>query len=217
MTSLRDEQKQIARNRILEALAAEIIEHGLLDLSIPAVAERAEVSQRTVYNYFENKDALVRSLYQRAEQWMVDRGGRDVEPDIELIPQALEINFSLFTEMGDVTAALARIRTELHRDHELDASAGRGHERRTEALRTGLAEVRPDLEPDELAAVTAIFRLMFRFETWDYLTNDFGLSGTDAGKVSAWAFSVLLDALKNDKGPFDLRNQDEIRRGNEKP
>jgi len=203
MTSLRDEQKQIARDRILEALAVEIAKNGLLDLSIPVVAERAGVSQRTVYNYFENKDVLVRSLYQRAEQWMEDRGGRDVEPDIELIPQALEINFSLFTEMGDVTAALARIRTELHRDPGVDASADRGHESRTEALRTGLAEVRPDLEPDELAAVTAILRLLFRFETWDYLANDFSLSGADAGRVAAWAFSVLLDALKNDQGPFD--------------
>jgi len=203
MTSLRDEQRQIARDRILEALAVEIANNGLLDLSIPAVAERAGVSQRTVYNYFENKDVLVHSLYQRAEQWMEDRGGRDVEPDIELIPQALEINFSLFTEMGDVTAALARIRTELHRDPGVDASADPGHEPRTEALRTGLAEVRPDLEPDELAAVTAILRLLLRFDTWDYLAKDFGLSGADAGRVAAWAFSVLLDALKNDKGPFD--------------
>ena len=203
MTSLRDQQKRIARDRILEALAVEIALNGLLDLSIPTVAERAGVSQRTVYNYFENKDALVRSLGEWAEQWMEDRGGRDVEPDIELIPQAVEINFPLFTEMGDVTTALARIRTELHRDPELDASADRGHERRTEALRTGLAEVRPDLEPDQLAAVTAIFRLVFRFETWDYLANDFGLSGADAGRVAAWAFSVLLDALENNQGPFD--------------
>lgn len=131
---------------------------------------------------------------------MDDRGGRVVEPDIELIPQALEVNFALFAEMGDVTTALARIRSELHRDHGLTDS---GHERRTEALRAGLAEARPDLDPDELAAVTAIFRTLFRFETWDYLANDFGLSGADAGRVAAWAYSVLLDALQNGRGPFD--------------
>lgn len=203
MGSLRDEQKRIARDRILEALAAEITENGLLDLSIPTVAERAGVSQRTVYNYFENKDALVRALADWAEQWMEDRGGRVVEPDIKLIPQALEVNFALFAEMGDVTTALARIRSELHRDPGLYGLTDSGHERRTEALRAGLTEVRPDLDPDELAAVTAIFRTLFRFETWDYLANDFGLSGADAGRVAAWAYSVLLDALQDGRGPFD--------------
>lgn len=203
MGSLRDEQKRIARDRILEALAVEIAEHGLLDLSVPAVAERAGVSQRTVYNYFENKDVLVRSLGEWAEQWMEDHGGRVVETDLDKIPQALEVNFRLMSEMGAVTAAFARIRAEIHRDPEVQRPRGGGHDRRTDAMREGLTAVRPDLDSVELAGVTAIFRTMVSFETWNHLANEFGLSGAEAGRLSAWVFTVTLEALRDGRGPFD--------------
>ncbi len=201
MGSLRDEQKRIARDRILEALSVEIVENGLLDLSVPAVAERAGVSQRTVYNHFANKEVLVNALGTWAEEWMDERGGRIVEPDVDLIPEAIEINFALFSEMGDLTAALARIRDSIDREHRFDATGSR--DRRTENLRVGLAESRPDLDDRQLDAITAIFRNAFRFETWSFLANESGLSGEDAGTVAAWAYSVLFKALLDNQGPFD--------------
>jgi len=100
MESLRDEQKRIARDRILEALATEIATNG-----------RAGVSQRTIYNYFETKDALVAALTDWSEQWMERRGGPLVEPDLDKIPDAVVTNFALFEDMGDIGTAVTRIRT----------------------------------------------------------------------------------------------------------
>jgi len=203
MGSLRDEQKRIARDRILEALAEEIAEHGLLDLSVPAVAERADVSPRTVYNYFENKDVLVGSLPEWAEAQLKKRGGRIVEADLDQIPQAIEINFPLFSELGPVSTALARIAATADVDSPAMATTNRLSSRRTDAVRTAIARVRPDLDSDAVEAVTAMFRTIMSFGMWSRLANDFGLSGADAGRVAAWAHSVLLDALRDGHGPFD--------------
>ncbi|MCH7583710.1 MAG: TetR/AcrR family transcriptional regulator [Acidobacteria bacterium] len=203
MGSLREEHKRIARDRILEGLAVEIAEHGLLGLSVPAVAERAGVSQRTVYNYFENKDVLVGSLGEWAETQLRQRGGRIVEADLDQIPQALEINFRLFSELGALSTALARIAATADVDSPAMATTNRLSSRRTDAVRIAIARVRPDLDSDAVEAVTAMFRTVMSFGTWSRLANDFGLSGADAGRVAAWAFSVLLDTLRDGRGPFD--------------
>lgn len=203
MGSLRDEQKQIARDRILEAVAAEIAEHGLRELSIPAVAERAGISQRTIYNHFENKDSLVRSLDAWSEAWMEERGGVAVEADMDKIPDAIRINFGLFSEMGTLTTALGRVRADFRLTANEGASLGPGHEARTEVTRDWIRRLRPDLAPSEVAMFAACFRSLISFENWNRLTSDGGLSGEDAGAVTAWAFSTLMSAVKDGAGPSD--------------
>lgn len=202
MESLRDQQKRLARDRILEALAVEIAENGLLDLSISAIADRAGVSQRTIYNYFDTKEALVGSLEEWSEEWMEQRGGPLVERDIDKVPEALVYNFDLFDKMGDLAIALARIRADALHSAEPDAAFGSGHLKRTEVMRDSLAEIRPDLDDDELRALTGILRLEIGFDMWNRLTKEYGLSGTDAGRVAGWAHSVLIDAVRQGEGPF---------------
>lgn len=60
--SLRDEQVALTRRRIVDAVAALLVDEDPAALSVPAVAERAGVSVRTVYRHFEDKAALVRSV-----------------------------------------------------------------------------------------------------------------------------------------------------------
>jgi len=201
MESLRDEQKRIARDRILEALATEIATNGLLELSISSVAERAGVSQRTIYNYFETKEALVAALTDWSEQWMERRGGPLLEPDLDKVPDALVTNFALFEDMGDITTALTRIRANAPNDTPNADRYGKGHIERTKTVQSSLAEIRPDLAAEELEALTAIFRMLMGFNTWNILTTEYGLPAVNAGNVTAWAFSVMLAAVRNGEGP----------------
>ncbi|MFV1999342.1 MAG: TetR/AcrR family transcriptional regulator [Acidimicrobiia bacterium] len=202
MESLRDEQKRIARDRILEALAAEVAENGLLDLSMAAVAERSGVSQRTIYNYFETKEALVGSLEDWSEEWMERHGGPLVLHDLDKIPEALVTNYQLFDDMGDIATAIARIRSDAPDDTTTRERFGTGHVKRTEAVRSSLAEVRPDLAEEDLDALAAIFRGVTGFDMWNVLSKEYGLSGAAAGRVAGWAFSAMLHAVRNGEGPY---------------
>lgn len=202
MSTLRDEQKRIARERILQALAVEIDENGLLELSVPAVAERAGVSQRTVYNYFENKDAMVSALGEWTEEWIAERGGPSVWADIDEIPKDLVTVFSLFSEMGVLARAVVRIRSDVDRT---DGILGPQDERssvRTETLRSDLARLRPDLDEESIASALALFRMIISLESWHWLVVDHGLTGAEAGRVAGWAFTELLDAFRAGRGPF---------------
>lgn len=200
--SLRTEQRRLARERILAATAEVIVADGLMNLSLPAVAERAGVSLRTVYNYFETKDGLVESLSEHVVAEMVERGGRDVETDATALPDAIRTNWRLFDAAGTKGLALGRILGEhiARGGHATDSGQSRA---RTAGLRVGLAELRPDLTDDQLDAVTALVRLHVSFHSWYRLTQEFGVDSETAGRLSAWAFEVMRDALASGRGPFD--------------
>ena len=203
MGTLRDEQKQIARNRIMEAVAGEIAEHGLVDLSIPDVATRAGVSQRTVYNYFNSKEGILSAFGGWAVQRLEALGGRQVEKDLPMIADAIEVNFRFFSEMGEISAALARI----------SAAAGFGapqlevtdvmQRARTEAVSSAIEREYRDLDPAQAAAVTAIIRQLMSFDTWHRLTAGFGIPGVEAGRTAAWVYRLVLDALDGGSVPFE--------------
>ena len=61
-----DEEIQAMRERILDAAQALLQEKGADGLSIRKIADRVGVSHMTLYTYFENRAAIVKSLRERA-------------------------------------------------------------------------------------------------------------------------------------------------------
>lgn len=58
---------------ILSAAWTLLLERGYKDLSIEAIARKAAVSKRTIYDRFGSKDGLFEALVERAsEQWRID-------------------------------------------------------------------------------------------------------------------------------------------------
>jgi AcrR family transcriptional regulator len=67
------ERKKTATRLALHTAALELVaEHGLDGVSVEAIAERAEVSPRTFFNYFPAKDDAVLGLDPGAEQHQVE-------------------------------------------------------------------------------------------------------------------------------------------------
>ncbi len=60
--SIRDEQKQRTRQRLLDAAAEVFEEQGFFTASIDAIVERAGVSRPTFYQYFKNKTQALSAL-----------------------------------------------------------------------------------------------------------------------------------------------------------
>ena len=59
VTERKEREKEFKRSIMLEAAEELILEKGLDQLNMDEVAERAEVSKGSLYQYFNNKNDLV--------------------------------------------------------------------------------------------------------------------------------------------------------------
>jgi AcrR family transcriptional regulator len=59
MSGLREKQKALRHDRILESAARLFREHGYEDVKMEAIAAEAEVAIGTIYNYYQNKGDLL--------------------------------------------------------------------------------------------------------------------------------------------------------------
>lgn len=62
--------KRSARERLLDAAAELFYAHGVTNVGIDAIIERAGVAKMSLYNHFKSKDALIAAtLERRDEEW----------------------------------------------------------------------------------------------------------------------------------------------------
>lgn len=58
----RETEKEALKQKIFDGASKLIIEHGYEKLSIRKLAEKIEYSPAVIYNYFENKDDIIRAI-----------------------------------------------------------------------------------------------------------------------------------------------------------
>ena len=165
------------RDAVLDALI-ELADESNDEPTIERIAERAGVSYRSVYRYFDDRTDLMLSAITRVmgNLWSIF----DVEnlghgPLDERIEQLTTVRVAAYRRL----APLAR--TAVHRRANEPAVA-EGYDRVREYLREQLAQ---QFEP-ELAAmavpesklVLAALDTMFQFESLDYLANHDGMTDT---------------------------------------
>jgi AcrR family transcriptional regulator len=189
---LRERQKALARDTILSAAADQIAEVGLIEFSIPDIARRAGVSQRTVYNYFANRRELIESLNDWINERLLERGGYNSVDSLDLLPTAVEANFLLFSEMGDLTRAFAKA------DDSAYEAVADDRSQRT-AVFVNLAEEEfPGLPRERARAIGALLRSLCGSKNWYQLTNSLGLEPEEAASVTAWAAGALIEAARKE-------------------
>jgi AcrR family transcriptional regulator len=178
--SLRQAQRAVTEQRIIEALAALINEENPLDISMAAVAKRAAVSEPTLYRHFPTKRDLfaalagyqfrtvaaglapasaddladaVRTVFQRSAEMENVVRWTLAAPDPQRVPRL------------NVAARLAMLRTAL------GGQAGRDDEDATFLLRTVLLLTSP--------------------MAWLYWKDYLGLEPADAAATAGWAIKIL--------------------------
>lgn len=186
--SLRERQKRMAREAILEAVADQVAEAGSLDFSVADVARRAGVSHRTVYNYFGSRQELIDAVSEWANERMRSLGGTITPDRLGDIPPAVKVNFALFEEMGGLAEAFARM------DTAGETTAARNA--RTAAFTAVVAPACPDLDERQRLAVAAVLRQLASVRSWYLLTREHGLSVEEAAAVTSWALDRLTSALE---------------------
>lgn len=204
---LRSEHARLTRERIVAALAAELVSRGADELSVGRLARRAHVSEPTVYRHFPNRAALLGALESHLGEIL------EAPP----IPAAV-------ADLPATALAIARCRGR----HELLACAAQrvgvmrelrehGRELRDVEFGAAVAADTRHLAAPEAAAATALLRMLTGNDVWVALHEHFGLDAETAGRVCAWALGALLATLRRDRaaGRAALVDDDTVARADE--
>ncbi|OWY61291.1 hypothetical protein B7486_64555, partial [cyanobacterium TDX16] len=179
-----------SRRRVVEAML-DLLDEGQVDPTAQQVADRAEVSLRTVFHHFQSMEVVFTECWklQMERQWSPDRLPR-VDPDGPLdqrIHQAVEGRVSLFERIAGPR------RAAMHRAPDSPILA-KGLRESAAGLRRLLAETfAPELEvDDEPEVLLDALDGACSFEVWDRLRRDGGRSAPATTAVLVRTVTALL-------------------------
>lgn len=185
---LRAEQQELTRQRILESVVEELESRRPEELSFASIADRARVSERTVYRHFPTKEALMDTFW----QWWVT-GPFGVPTDVPVTPDELPAYFERLYAAFEKHEQVSRALVFSPSGRELrDRSRGG----RLKMIEATLESVTKKLEPGDRKLVLAVFQLLMSISTWQTLRDFRKLTGSEAAKAVAWASRVLIAELR---------------------
>jgi AcrR family transcriptional regulator len=186
---LRRQRAAETRERIVAA-GAELI-HGLPiwnwgAVTVRAVAERAQVNERTVYRYFPSERDLRDAVLDRLRE----ESGVDVEG------MRLE-------DVGDLTARMLEytssfpIAPRTPRDETVNVA----NERQRNALLGAVAPFTTDWSDVDRKIAAAVLDVLWSVVSYERLVADWGLDPKDAIRGIRWAIELVEDALRAGEPP----------------
>ena len=179
--------RQRTRRAILDAMVDVIMESDGIGFSVQAVADRAGVTHRTIYNHFPTREALCDAFSDYVDELLVATSGAP-EPTwcLASIPLLVEDLYQTLP-LGD---RHARAYVMLMMGNRRPMSAWRKRSLMAEKLIAREQSGRTPLTPRQLAAV---IRMFVSTMGWHLLTEQCGLSTDEAAAASSWATAALLD------------------------
>jgi AcrR family transcriptional regulator len=193
---LRQQQAEATRERIVQATAELIEECGPEAISNRQIAERAGVTEITIYRHFPSRDELLSTLWQKTNAEQGVRGGF---PDtLDGIVGQMEALFRSFDQTP------AHIQSTLTTPQGRAMRASRDEDRRAAFLKA--VEEAPDLGEEDRLAAAGVLQLLYSAYAWLSLREQWGMDGEQAAAATAWAARTLIDDLKNpDRVPVAAR------------
>lgn len=167
--------------------------------SVGEIAERAEVSRRTVYSYFPTLDHLLvdasLGLISEAET------ERTMEPEGEDAEERIAALAAEVTGMSEEVERLGRRVIALTVDAAEPEGGGprRGY-RRVGWIETALEPIRPRLDDAAYERLVSALAMVIGFEPLLVARDTRGLGSEEAAQVSSWAARALLRAALAEAG-----------------
>lgn len=185
------------RRAILEALADVITESSGIGFSVQAVADRAGVTHRTVYNHFPTREALCEAFAAYVDEQLAsvfvgvppDPG----QPTVSLPDAVQELYRTLALRERYVRASVMLM---LANRRPLESWF-----KRTRTLEKRIAAETRSNAPLTSRQVAAAVRMFVSSMGWHLLTEQCRLSTEEAAAVSAWATGTLLEAATASPAP----------------
>ncbi len=185
---LRRAQAAATRERVLEAMSSLLGESDSAEsITYRAVAERAGVTEMTVYRHFPTRQALLTGLW----AWLNTR----ISPDVGMpaseaaLTDQLEPLFEGFDRLpAQITASVLSSRGREMRE-TLDAE-------RQRAFLAAVADAAEGLDDGTKRRAAAAIQLLHSAYAWLSMREQWGLSGKDAANTSAWVIRLILADLR---------------------
>ena len=180
--------RERTRRAILEAMVDVIMEADGIGFSVQAVADRAGVTHRTIYNHFPTRQALCDAFSDYVDELLEASSGTS-EPTWSLasLPQLVQ---GLYRTLA-LRDRHARAYVMLTIGNRRPMTAWRKRSLMAEKLIAREQSARTPLTPRQ---VTAAIRMFVSTMGWHLLTEQCGLSTEEAATTSAWATRTLVDA-----------------------
>ena len=185
-TTLREQQAQTARERILAAVAELLEEGGADDLTVPDVAARSGISLRTVYRYYPTR----RQLLDAAGRWI---GGELLRQDYPHSLDDVADTFQQGCREFDRHPGLVRAMALSQLGREVRSSR---RSERLDAIRTALRDEAGDLPDNELRQAEAVLAYLHNMLAFTTLREEHGLDGEEVGEALGWAIRTLVADLR---------------------
>ena len=159
------------------------------------VAERAGVSERTVYRTFPTKRDLTRAFIEDVPLTL----GRPMPETTDEMAGFLRDLTRLWGErLGDTSPPP----TAAQDPEGLYPEASEDRMVRDDAVRRAIDPLlSADLPPAQRDGIVAVLRLVFSLRMVLQSAGRYGLTLAEAGEAHAWAFSTLINALRTEEVP----------------
>jgi AcrR family transcriptional regulator len=185
-------QRRRTRDGIVTATAA-LLEAGESP-SVNEIADAADVSRRTVYQYFPTLeqlliDATLFRLSQAAVDEAIDAAGADGDPS-ERVAAMIRALAAMSAETLPLGRALIRLTTDAPRP---DGQPRRGF-RRVGWIERALDPIRPRLSPAEFERLVSALAMVVGWEALIVLGDVRGLSEQEQLDTALWTARTLIRA-----------------------
>jgi AcrR family transcriptional regulator len=191
-SSLRERQVAQTRELILDAVTTLLGDRRADEVTMRDIAAAAEVSERTVYRHFPDREALLEGLTQRLPQL-------DLKPSFAAGGlDALAPTSRRLMELLDEHHVTARAEAVFNADPRRFAAGTRTN---TREMRTLLAKELPELGEREQLRVAAVLRCLVSTQAWLRMREEFGVPGAESGPVVAWVIDTIIRELRAGNAP----------------
>ena len=185
-------QKASTRDRIMRALASEVLERGAHDFSVQGVADRAGISHRTVYRYFPTREDLFHAYGGWLDEQLGD-GAYELPRGLGELAAASVGVFERFERVPLLAEAYVRILAT--------GAAVAVHDTRKRAFVNLVKRDARDVDKRHQLALAAVLRQVVSSATWAQAREEFGVGGEELGEVVKWIVDLVREAVETGEVP----------------